>query len=171
MAIFSPARRRLLALFAASAGLAGCGFRPRGRFSVPFKTICLAMSDQQPLTHELRRHLEAETSTVVVDSEKDAEAILSIVRQSRTRNVQTYNDLGDAREYRLGYDITFKLVSPDGYEFLPPTTISARRDLPYTMRNYLSREVEEATLYRDIENDIAVQLIRRIESVKPDAVR
>ena len=106
-----------------------------------------------------------------VQAEKDAEAILSIVRQSRTRNVQTYNDLGDAREYRLGYDITFKLVSPDGYEFLPPTTISARRDLPYTMRNYLSREVEEATLYRDIENDIAVQLIRRIESVKPDAVR
>ena len=171
MASFSPERRRLLASLSAAACLAGCGFRPRGRFSVPFKTICLAMSDQLPLTHEIRRHLEAETSAVVVDREKDAEAILSVVRQSRSRNVQTYNDLGDAREYRLGYDITFRLVSPDGYEFLPPTTLSARRDLPYTMRNYLSREVEEATLYRDIEADIAVQLIRRIESVKPDATR
>ena len=72
-------------------------------------------------------------------------------------------------KYRLGWDVTFKLAAPDGYEYLPPTTLSARRDLPYTIRNYLSRETEEATLYRDIERDIVVQLMRRIEAAKAKA--
>ena len=127
------------------------------------------MSDQSTLKWELRRHINAETNARVVDQMADADAILSIVSQSRSRMVQTYNDIGDAREYRLGWDVTFKLAAPDGYEYLPPTTLSARRDLPYTIRNYLSRETEEATLYRDIERDIVVQLMRRIEAAKAKA--
>ena len=164
-------RREVLAALAAAALASGCGFRPRGRFSVPFKTIYLAMSNQSPLTHEIRRRIEAETSATVVDREQDAEAILSATRSSRSRVVNSYNDSGDAREYRLGYDITFRLASPEGFEFLAPTTLSARRDIPYTARNYLSRETEEATLYRDIERDIAIQLMRRIEAAKPNAAQ
>jgi LPS-assembly lipoprotein len=162
-------RRALLAAAAASLALTGCGFRPRGRFTVPFETVYLQMSDQSTLKWELRRHINAETNARVVDQMADADAILSIVSQSRSRMVQTYNDIGDAREYRLGWDVTFKLAAPDGYEYLPPTTLSARRDLPYTIRNYLSRETEEATLYRDIERDIVVQLMRRIEAAKAKA--
>ena len=150
-------RRALLAAAAASLALTGCGFRPRGRFTVPFETVYLQMSDQSTLKWELRRHINAETNARVVDQMADADAILSIVSQSRSRVVQTYNDIGDAREYRLGW------------EYLPPTTLSARRDLPYTIRNYLSRETEEATLYRDIERDIVVQLMRRIEAAKAKA--
>lgn len=164
-------RRAALAAFASAALAAGCGFRPRGRFSVPFRTIYLAMSGQSPLTHEIRRRIEAETSATVVEDEKDAEAILSTTNTRRTRVINSYNNSGDAREYRLGYDITFRLVSPDGYDFMPPTTLSARRDIPYTYRNYLSRETEEATLYRDIESDIAIQLMRRIEAAKPNAAK
>ena len=145
-------RRALLAAAAASLALTGCGFRPRGRFTVPFETVYLQMSDQSTLKWELRRHINAETNARVVDQMADS-----------------YNDIGDAREYRLGWDVTFKLAAPDGYEYLPPTTLSARRDLPYTIRNYLSRETEEATLYRDIERDIVVQLMRRIEAAKAKA--
>ena len=151
-------RRALLAAAAASLALTGCGFRPRGRFTVPFETVYLQMSDQSTLKWELRRHINAETNARVVDQMADADAILSIVSQSRSRVVQTYNDIGDAREYRLGWDVTFKLAAPDGYEYLPPT-----------IRNYLSRETEEATLYRDIERDIVVQLMRRIEAAKAKA--
>ena len=114
-------RRALLAAAAASLALTGCGFRPRGRFTVPFETVYLQMSDQSTLKWELRRHINAETNARVADQMADADAILSIVSQSRSRVVQTYNDIGDAREYRLGWDVTFKLAAPDGYEYLPPT--------------------------------------------------
>ncbi|MCG5031927.1 LPS assembly lipoprotein LptE [Mesosutterella sp. OilRF-GAM-744-9] len=164
-------RRRILAAAAAALLASGCGFRPRGRFSVPFKTLYIQMSGQSPLTHEIRRRIEAETSATVVDDIRDAEAILSTDSTSRTRVVNSYNDSGDAREYRLGLDITFRLTSPEGYEFMPATTLSARRDIPYTYKNYLSRETEEATLYRDIEKDIAIQLLRRLEAAKPHAVQ
>ena len=97
-------RRALLAAAAASLALTGCGFRPRGRFTVPFETVYLQMSDQSTLKWELRRHINAETNARVVDQMADADAILSIVSQSRSRVVQTYNDIGDAREYRLGWD-------------------------------------------------------------------
>ena len=159
-------RRTLFSAAAAAALLSGCGFRLRRQFSLPFETVFLQMDEQASLTYVIRRHLEAETSARVVKEAKDADAILSIVSSSRSRVVHTYNDAGDAREYRLGWDISFRVVSPDGFEYLPPSYISVRRDIPYTIRNYLSRETEEATLYRGMEEDIAVQLMRRIESAR-----
>lgn len=171
MTEYRKTRREVLAALAAAALASGCGFRPRGRFAVPFKTIYLDMSEQSPLTQEIRRRIEAETSATVVTSEKDADAVLSTTRSRRTREINSYNDSGDAREYRLGCDITFRLATPDGYEMMPSTTLFARRDIPYTTRNYLSRETEEATLYRDIERDIAIQLMRRIEAAKPHAAQ
>ncbi len=160
-------RRTAIAAAVSALAVSACGFRPRGAFELPFKTIYLQISEKSTLRYEIQRHLEAETLVkVITDPEeaKEAEATLRLLGQRRSRVALTYNDRGNAREYRIGNDMTFSIVSPDGFEFLAPVTLSARRDLPYTERNYLSRDVEEATLHRDIEKDIAIQLMRRIKS-------
>ena len=46
-------------------------------------------------------------------------------------------------------------------------TLTASRDLTYSESDFLTREKEEAFLYRDMEADLVNQLMRRIEAIKP----
>ena len=149
--------------------LAGCGFRLRGRFEAPFETLYLQMGRNERFTALLKQSIEAGSSERCVDSMREADAILSIVSTSRSRDVLTYNDTGHAREYELTLRITFRCDSPDGFEFVPATTLATTRNLPYTESEFLSREKEEEILYRDMENDLIVQMVRRLAAARsPD---
>jgi LPS-assembly lipoprotein len=41
-----------------------------------------------------------------------------------------------------------------------------QRDLSYTETPALSKEIEEATMYRDMQSDIVQQIMRRLGAVK-----
>ena len=52
---------------------------------------------------------------------------------------------------------------------MPATTLATNRNLPYTESEFLSREKEEEILYRDMENDLIVQMVRRLAAARsPD---
>lgn len=59
------------------------------------------------------------------------------------------------------------MTSPDGFDYMEAVTLTTRRDLTYAESDFLSREKEEAFLYRDMEADLVSQLMRRIEAIKP----
>lgn len=163
---FQPTRRRLLcvagtALFASA--LSGCGFRLRGRFEAPFESLYLDMPANSLFTAHLKNAIEAGSSVKCVNSLQEADAVLHIVSQSRGSDILTVNDLGKTREYELTLRIAFNCTSPvDGFEFIETTSLATSRVLPYTESEFLSREKESEVLYRDMENDLVIQIVRRL---------
>ena len=158
----SFSRRSLLAA-AAVLPLAGCGFRLRGRFMLPFDTIYLDMNRNTPFTARIARLLRAGSNVAIVETPENAQAVMKLLRQSRERNIISYNADGEAREYELKYVVQFRLSTPRGTQYLPDTTLVAVREITYDDDDYLSRDNEEARVINEMQADLATQIIRRIE--------
>ena len=71
------------------------------------------------------------------------------------------------REYQLQRLMSFRLVGRNGNEWVAPTTISARREYNFDDAQVLAKEQEEALLFRDMQNDLVDQLMRRLAAAKP----
>ena len=161
-------RRQLLgAALLGTLSLSGCGFRLRGTFNLPFKTIYLQIPANTPMSTLIRQELAAESTVTIVDDPADTEAILEYLGQQRSSDVLSINDLGRAREYELTLSIEFRVTSPDGYLYMPSTRLSATRSLSYSESEFLSRAREEQFLYRDMQADIVNRLMHHIEAIKP----
>ena len=161
----TTSRRTLIA--AAALAMTGCGFRLRGRFSLPFETLYISYNLNTPLGSQLSRQLKAGSDVRLVNSPSEAQAILYILGERRSRNVVAYNAYGDAREYELKLEVSFRLAAPDGALYLPDTVIPAVREISYNEEDYLTRDTEEALVTNEMLSDIVVQMVRRIEKAQP----
>ncbi len=93
-------RRHLLgAALIGALPLTGCGFRLRGSYSTPFRTLYLQMPENSYLAVRLRQELLAGSDVTIVNTPSEAEAILELLSDSRSRDVLSINDTGRAREY------------------------------------------------------------------------
>lgn len=158
----STAARVLLAA-AVCALVAGCGFKLRGEADLPFKTI--AVSPQSPLGVSVSRSITAGTNAKVVDSPKDAEAILLITGETRDKVILSLNSQGRVREYTLRYRVTYRVIDGKGSDFLPSSEVLLRRDITFNDQ-VLAKESEEALLYNDMQRDAVAQIIRRLSAAK-----
>ena len=153
-----------LAATALCAALAGCGFQLRGQASLPFDT--LYMPGASPLVVELKRNVVAGTHSKLVNSEKDAKAILGFTHEVREKVILSFNTSGLVREYQLRYRVGFRLYDAKGRNYLPPNEIQLTRDVSFNEAQVLAKETEDALLYRDMQTDMVQQIIRRIVAAK-----
>lgn len=163
-----PRRGFLLGLTAAGAslGLAGCGFKLREAPVFAFKS--LSVSGNSAMINQIRRELQATGSVTVVPAEdaSKADVVLEILGEDRNRIVISTNSAGLVRELQLQLKVRFKLRTPGGKDLLPPTDVSQTRDLSFNETNALAKEGEADLLFRDMQSDIAQQLMRRLAAVK-----
>ena len=157
-------RRWLLALAAAS--LAGCGFKLREAPVFAFKSV--AVPGNTRFVNQVRRNLATAGTVELVPAAQaeTAEAILDVLAEARERAVVSTTAAGAVRELALRLRVRFRLRTPQGRELLSATDIVQSRDISYNESAALAKEGEEALLYRDMENDIAQQLLRRLAAVK-----
>jgi len=148
--------------------LAGCGFRLRGEASLPFSTISLSASEATTFGSALRRAIIAGTSTKVVDNPADAEVRFDVLSETREQEILTIDGSGQVVEYTLWYRFRFRLHDGKGREFIEPTTISLKRTITVNSNTQLANDPEVTQLYRDMQQDMAQQIIRRLEAVHPD---
>ena len=156
----------LSVVIAFSSSLSSCGFRLRGAQQLPFETIYLGFGPNSPLGSELARNIRAGTSTRVVDSAKEAQAVLEVLAESQDREVLSVNAQGRAREFTLRQRLTFRLHDGKGSEYLGPTQIVVQRDVAFDDTQALAFEAESALLYRDMQSDLVQQILRRLAAVK-----
>ena len=71
----------------------------------------------------------------------------------------------EVRELQLRLRVRFRLYTPAGKE-LQADEIIQQRDLTYNETSALAKEGEAELLFRDMQNDIAQQLLRRLAAVK-----
>jgi len=146
-----------------------CGFTLRGTQQLPFPTIALNFPPNSPLGTELARNIRTGTSTQIVTDPSKASAVFDLMGESRDRQVLTLNAQGRAVEYSLRDRLRFRLRDAQGREVIEPTDLQVQRDISFNDSQRLSKESEEALLYRDMQTDLVQQLLRRIAAAKPYA--
>jgi LPS-assembly lipoprotein len=167
-------RRRLLSLGVVAAALTGCGFRLRQTGDYPFRTLFAGFPATTPLGAELSRQLRGTGRIELLTEAKQAQqadVVLDILQEQRQRVVVGTNASGQVRELQLRMTVKFRLRTPEGVEWVEPVDLYQQRDLSFNETAALSKEIEEAMLYRDMQNDIVQQILRRLSRVKPPVVR
>ena len=153
--------------------LSACGFHLRGSngsFMLPFATMHIGLPDTSPLAIDLKRYIRAIGSTEIVDTRDGADAALEVLvdpERTRTKTILSLNSNGRVREYQLGYSIQFRVVDKAGNVLLGLTTIALNRPITFNESQVLAKETEEASLYRDMRNDLVQQIMRRLAAIKP----
>ncbi len=146
--------------------IAGCGFQLRGTASLPFETLYIP-APGSGIALELKRNIQAGTRTKVVNSAKDARAVLQFTSESRTRDILSLNAAGRVAEFRLRYKVGFRVYDTAGADIVPDSSIELSRDMTYNDAAILAKEAEEQLLYRDMQADMAQQILRRLSAAKP----
>ena len=118
---------------------------------------------------ELKRNLSAVGGvTLLTDplERKNADVVLDILSEAREKVVVGVNSSGQVREFQLRLKFRFRLRTPEGKDLIPDTEIVQQRDISFNESAALSKEVEEAQLYRAMQSDVVQQLLRRLAAVK-----
>jgi LPS-assembly lipoprotein len=175
--------------------LAACGFRLRGGgdlpgYKLPFATIALGLDPASEFHAQLKRTIEASSpGTKVISGSAQAEAVLMVLGDNNQKTILSLNAAGRAREFQLERVFTFKVLAkgaatapgaPVKYtdvpveaptEYIASSTISVRRQMNFSDDLVLSKESEEAMLWRDMQSDLVQQLMRRLAAAKPQPVK
>jgi LPS-assembly lipoprotein len=155
----------LLAVLALSA----CGFQLRGVHTLPFDSLYIALPESNELRAVIKRNIEASTQTRVVAEAKDAQATLTVLSDVSQKEILSLNSAGKVREFQLVRTFMFRISDPKNRELMPAATIHIARAITFSDAAVLAKESEEALLWRDIENDLVQQLLRRLAAAKPKA--
>ena len=162
-----PFQLLLAAIFAAV--LTGCGFQLRGTLSgnLPYKTMMIALPDTSEVRVWLERYINAAGSTEIIDDPKLADATFQQLSDSRIKTILSVNAQGRVREYRLQLNYRFRVVNAKGQILVPPNEVSLSRDITFDESNVLAKDLEESLLWRDMNNDLVNQIMRRLSIIKP----
>ncbi len=157
--------RALITVLSALA-LAACGFQLRGAQPLPFSSLHLATHETSEVGAILKRNIRAMGSTRLVDTPQEAQAIFTVIGETREKNILSLSGTGRVREYQLRYRLAYRVHDLQGREYAPPTEIVLVRDISFSDERVLAKEQEESLLYRDMQNDMAQQVLRRLSSIK-----
>jgi LPS-assembly lipoprotein len=158
--------RRALIVLGLSALLAGCGFQLRQAPDFSFDSIHVSAPAGSPLARELTRQLEAAGRVRVAATPAAAQVVLDLPAEQREKVVVGLNATGQVREFQLRTRVSFRLRNAQGRELIPETGLLQTRDISFSESAALAKEAEENLLYRDMQQDLVQQLMRRLAAVK-----
>ena len=168
------ANMRLLAIphpsslipFAAALLLASCGFHLRGVAPLPFNSVFVQAAPASQFAIQLKRAVQAGSATRIAERPEQAEVILQIMNELQEKQILSLSGGGRVSEYQLRYRVAFRLTDGRNREHIPASEILLKRDYSFSDEQALSKEAEEALLYRDMRNDAVQQLVRRLQAAK-----
>lgn len=161
---------RVLAIALLGLLTAACGFQLRGQATLPFETLYVAIPATSPLGTELKRNIIAGTRTRLVDTPAEAQAILELLAEERSKTILSFDTAGQVREYQLRYRMRFRVRDARGRDYLPQSEIRLTRDVSYNNSQVLAKESEEQLLYRDMQSDVVQQVLRRLSAAPAEPI-
>lgn len=164
-------KRRAFFLALLALPLSGCGFHLRGDVALPFKTLYIDAPGYNQLQvssfyQRLAKRLQV-SGAALASSPAQAQVVLKILPESRTRTILALTSAGQVAEYRITLALSYAVLGPDGRAIAAPQTINLTRDYTYNTNQYLAMGAEEDLLYRDMENAVIEQIAQRLQDIKP----
>ena len=157
---------RLASVIALAAGLVSCGFQLRGEPEVGIRKLYISAVGASAVMADIKRTL-ATGPTRLVTSSLEAEAHLRILHEAREKTVFTITGAGRMYEFQLRLIVKYELLIPGRDEpVIPSTEIETRRVITYSEGAPTAKEVEEQLLFKDMQLDLARQILRRVAVAK-----
>ncbi len=160
---------RLGLVAAAALGVPGCGFELRRAPEFAFASLFARFSEGSPLGAEFARVLAQLGTVELVTDPKQlqlAEAVMDVLLDQREKAAVGQGTVGQVREFQLRLRFRFKLRSAAGRELIGDTEMLQQREISFNETLALAKESEELLLYRDMQKEMVVQLMRRLAAVK-----
>ncbi len=162
-------RRTLLIVFPA-ASLTGCGFQLRGKasYGYAFQTLFSGFTPNSPIGVDFKRQATGQGLTILDEaaSANAAQVVLRVHQEQRERVVVGTGVSGQVNALQLRVRFRFSLLTTQGKILLDEVEILQEREQSYSESAALAKEAEEQLLYRDMQQDIVQQLLRRLSAVK-----
>lgn len=146
--------------------IAGCGFQLRGAANLPFDSLYVQAPVASQFAQQFRRVVAAGSATKIVDDPKSAAATLVLVQELREKSILSLSGAGRVSEFQLRYKMSYRLLDKNATETIPVSEIVLSRDFSFNDQNTLSKESEEALLFRDMQSDAVQQLVRRLQATR-----
>ena len=159
-------RRLALAALAlaAAASLAACGFHRRIPQSLNYERIALSgFADRSTMADEIRRALPS--TAHIVPSVLDSQVVIEAIEDTQKTTVEASTAFGQVRELELHVKLRYRVLDPKGIELLPLAAIERFRDMTFDEKDALAKDSEMKALYRDMQSDMAYQLVRVLAAV------
>ena len=149
----------------ATVSLGGCGFALRVPPKLHFRSLAFTgFEPRSPLAEDLRRQIGAQVE-VLADANR-AEVVLRALADQRLRSVVASTAAAQVRELQLKLRFEFEVATPGGRELIPKVALLLSRDMSYSETFGLAKEQEEAELFRDMQSDVVLQVMRRLAAVR-----
>ena len=146
---------------------AGCGFQLRRLDEVPFASLHVDAPHDGAVAQRIRSALTASKQTRLTASAAEAEAVLVLGQETRSKTILSLSGAGRVTEYRLGLQLTYGINDKDGRTLAAAETIELTRDITYDDAQVLAKSAEEQLLYRDMDDSAARRIMRRLQSIGP----
>ena len=160
-----------LLVFLAALSIAGCGFQLRGTATLPFNTLYVEAAPASQFANQLRRTIGSGSQTRITNNPAEADATLQVLQELREKEILSLSAGGRVRELQLRYRVQYLVFDRHKVAITPPGEIVLRRDYSFNDQEQLSKESEEALLYRDMQTDAVQQLVRRLQAAAKPAAK
>lgn len=172
----SVARRRWAGLLAGAAlaaalpaALSGCGFTLKRPPELQLRRVQLrGFAPHAPMADELRRQLRASPGVTVAEAARDADLVLEALDVADERLVAATTAAAQVRELTLRTRLRFRVYTPAGRELINPTELALSRDISYNETAALAKDYEITLMQREMQRDIASQVLRRLAALTPE---
>jgi len=162
-------KRRLFLAALPAALIAGCGFQLRRLEGIPFASLYVDAPSDSGVVQRIRNALQSNKNTRLTATAGEAEAVLQVGQEERTKIILSLSGAGRVTEYRLGLKLTYSVKGKDGRSLASAETIELVRDMTYDDAQVLAKSYEEQLLYRDMEDTAAQRILRRMQAIPPGA--
>ncbi|MEW6120053.1 MAG: LPS assembly lipoprotein LptE [Pseudomonadota bacterium] len=160
--------RRLFLALAPALLAAGCGFQLRRFDGVAFASLYIDAPPGNAVAQRLRSLLAAGGRTRLAATAGEADAVLRLTQDTRSKTILSLSGAGRVTEYRLGLQVGYSVVGRDERVLAEAETIELTRDLTYDDSQLLAKGAEEDLLYRDMDENAAMRILRRLQALKPN---
>ena len=157
---------RVALVAVASLGAGGCGFELAGSGSLPGVMATTYLQAAEPSSEffgSMREALRAR-GLEVVDSPDEAGARLIISEDSTGQRVLSVSARNTPREYEIFYVVTFSLQA-GSEQLMDPQSLAVTRSYTYDETEVLGKSREERVLRQALADDLARQVVRRIQAL------
>src|SRR5688500_1461965 len=144
--------------------LAACGFQLRGSATLPFNTLYVDAPAASLFANQLRRTIGYGSQTRITNNPAEADATLQVLTELREKEILSLSAGGRVRELQLRYRVQYTVFDRNKAPIAPPGEIVLRRDYSFNDTEQLSKESEEALLYRYMQSAAVQQLVRRLQA-------
>ena len=157
---------RLLLILLLPLLLAACGFQLRGDADLPEEMARTHMAIDDPYSTLARRvQTMLEQNGVKFVAPGQATAILEIPENRVLTQVLTIADNARVREYRISHTVQFRLTDADGNELMEMQTFRQTREISFDEQKILASSREQEYLKEDLSENLARQMVNRLESI------